>query len=163
MNPITTLLSAAALSSVIATGASGQTGDVGDGRALTADVGRALVASNSLKLSADTLRSGSPATPFKQFIVPYAGVVRVTWQFRSDGTHTATAAITSNIHRCDASTMLATFQAKTCDLRVVAGDLVQAQAIGEFVNPGFSTAHIRQVRVYYNVVNATGVGKTLKN
>src|SRR4051812_15138016 len=45
--------------------------------------GRTLVASGVLKLSADTQRSGFLI--IKQFIVPYAGVVRLRYQFKSDG------------------------------------------------------------------------------
>jgi hypothetical protein len=155
VKPVTTLLSAAVLSSVIATGAFGQ----------SADVGRALVDSNALKLSADTPRSG-PSTPAKEFIVPYAGVVRVSWQFRSDSiNHTTTSFAGSAIDRCDFSTTATTFQARTCDLRVAAGDKVTVQATGE-LNPmtfTFSTAFVRQARVFYNVVNASGLGKVLSN
>jgi hypothetical protein len=155
VKPVTTLFAAAVLASVIATGAFGQ----------TANVGRALVASNALKLSADTQRSGKFPTIVKELFVPYAGVVRVTWELRSDGSHTGFAFVISAADNCDSSTMLATFQSLTCDLRVVAGDVVKV-SVGGSPDPGtfiYSTAFIRNVRVHYNVVNASGLGKVLKN
>jgi hypothetical protein len=151
VNRMTTLLSSAVLASVAATGASSQ----------TADVGRVLVASNILKLSADTARSGTFQTAIKQFIVPYSGVVKVSWQLKSDGTHTATASINSRIQTCNSTTTAATFQTASCNLRVVAGDGVQVWAQGQiidFTTFTYSPTSIRQVRLFYNVVNSTGVG-----
>lgn len=155
MNPVATFVSAAVLSSLVATGAFGQ----------TANVGRALVASNVLKLSADTARSGKFPIVVKELFVPYAGVVRVTWELRSDGSHTGSAFAASAADNCDSSTMLATFQSHTCDLNVVAGDVVKV-SVGGSPDPGtfiYSTAFVRNVRVHYNVVNASGLGKVLKN
>jgi hypothetical protein len=136
------LLAAAIFSSIIASGAYG----------LTADVGRALVASNVLRLSSDAELSGSGA--IKAFIVPYAGVVRMRLQLRSDGIDTALAEITSRPGSCSKSTTSASYQTFTCNLRVVAGDRVQAQIFGDAVT-------IRNVRVFYNVVDSSGVGKIL--
>src|SRR6188508_2206209 len=60
--------------------------------AQTEGPGRALVASNVLRLSADTLRSGFSA---KDFIVPHAGVVRVRYTFKSDGTGSVSVSVSS--------------------------------------------------------------------
>jgi len=153
---ILTLLSAAVWSLAMASGASAQLNDAG----------RALVASNTLRLSADTLRTGG-TTLVKEFIVPYAGVVRVKWEMRSGAAgKTATAIIASAIDACTSTNSTTTFQMEQCDLRVVAGDSVKAHAQGEFVSmpvPGFSPTAMRNVRVYYNVVNATGTGKVVSN
>ena len=152
MNPVATLLSAALLSFVITTGASGQ----------TADVGRALVASDVLKLAADTARSSGEVTLVKQFLVPYAGVVRMKFELKSDGTHTATAFVESQIDSCPLSqTTLATFQSFTCDLRVVVGDVVQISVGGEQDGATFSTGVVRRARMFFNVINASGSGTTL--
>lgn len=152
MNPGAGFLAAVIFSSVIATGAFG----------LSADVGRALVASDVLRLSSETALSGSGA--IKAFIVPYAGVVRIKLQLKSDGSHTAMAEITSQIDSCSKVTTSATYQTFTCNLRVVAGDRVQAQMFGEFLGgSSFSTVSIRRARVFYNVVNSSGVGKILQD
>jgi hypothetical protein len=156
MNPLTTLLSAAVLSSVIATGAFGQ----------TADIGRALVASNVLKLSADTARSGGSPTTVKELFVPYGGVVRVKWQLRSNDTDTGMATITSATDSCNSQTTHLAFQQFTCDLHVASADIVKVQVSGQIHTMptiGFSTAVVRNVRIYYNVVNSTGLGKVLLN
>jgi hypothetical protein len=155
VKPVATLSSAAVLSFVITTGASGQ----------TADVGRALVVSDRLRLSADTTRSGSDFTLVKQFIVPYAGVVRVKWQLKSDGSHDAFAFVESQIDSCPvSSTTLATFETFSCKPRVVAGDLIEVTVRGEQVNidpVAFSTGSVRRVQLFFDVVNSSGQGKTL--
>ena len=69
---IATVLSALAWSLAMASGASAQLNPTG----------RALVASNVLRLSADVTRSG-PTTFVKEFIVPFAGLVRVKWEVKS--------------------------------------------------------------------------------
>jgi hypothetical protein len=150
---ISAFLSAAVLSSAAATGAFGQTNDTG----------RALVASNVLKLSADTERSGTFSTTVKEFIVPYAGVVRVRWQLKSDGTGIATATVLGTIDTCSSTNGTTAYQLGICDLRVVAGDRVLVSARGTMDPFTFvtSTAFIRRVRITFNVVDATGVGATL--
>ena len=75
MKSLTTLLSAAVVSSFVATLALGQTNDPG----------KVLVPSNALKLRADTERSSSSEGTLKKFIVPFAGKVRVRWQLKTDG------------------------------------------------------------------------------
>lgn len=150
MKILATLLSAAVLSSFAATVAFGQTNDSG----------RALVASNALKLSADTERSGI-TTPVKKFIVPFAGIVRVRWQVKSDGSGgKVDANISSSIDNCTSSTTAATYQQGQCNLRVVAGDLIDVTA-SSFLGMSGATAFINNVRVFYNVVNNPGTGITL--
>lgn len=152
MNPGVRLPAAVILSSVIATGAFGQ----------NADIGRALVVSDNLRLSADTPRSGGQ-TSVKEFIVPYAGVVRVELQLKSDGSHLATARVTSLVAGCDRSAKAATYKDFACNLRVAAGDRVKVQAEGESLGGGsFSTAFIKNVRVFYDVVDSTGQSKILE-
>jgi hypothetical protein len=63
VNRLATFVSATVLSSAMATSASGQ----------TADVGRAVVASDNLKLSMDTARTGAGPVTAKEFTVPYGG------------------------------------------------------------------------------------------
>ena len=130
--------------------------------------GRALIASNVLKLSADTQRSGLIAT--KEFIVPYAGVVRLRYQFKSDGggpqtvSVTVTTAIDFNNSSCNASTSATTFQSKACDVKVVAGDRLRVNAAGLMdFNPPFaqSSVFLRNVRLFWNVVDSTGTGAVL--
>jgi hypothetical protein len=116
-------------------------------------------------LSADTTRSGSDFTLVKQFIVPYAGVVRVKWQLKSDGSHDAFAFVESQIDSCPvSSTTLATFETFSCKLRVVAGDLIEVTVRGEQVNidpVAFSTGSVRRGQLFFDVVNSSGQGKTL--
>ena len=124
--------------------------------------GRALVASNVLKLSADTQRSAQAFGILKEFIVPYAGKIRVRWQIKSgDSGKQASLVVTSRIENCTDNTTLTTYKAGQCDIRVAAGDLVQFVLSGTpDINPPFitSTAFVRNARVYYNVVDATGLG-----
>jgi hypothetical protein len=151
VNPVTTLFAAAGLSFVMATGAFAQ----------TADVGRALVASNNLRISADITRSGTDPVLVKQFIVPYAGVVQIRWQLRSDGTHTANSFVASQIDSCPVrSTTQDTYQTFTCNLRVAGGDLVEVSAEGE-QTPGYSTWSVRRARLFFDVVDSSGRGRTL--
>ena len=147
MKILATLLSAAALSSFAATLTFSQTNGTG----------KALVASGTLQLSADTVRSGPPPGEewTKMFFVPFAGVVRVRWQLKSDGSgHKATTTIYSatGFDHCFASTTATTYQQRVCNLHVVRG--------GDIVASLFS-GRIRNVRVYYDVVDHPGTGKVL--
>jgi hypothetical protein len=131
--------------------------------------GRALMASNVLKLSADTQRSGFFIV--KEFIVPYAGVVRMRYQFKSDGLgpQTVTVSPTTSIdfnNSCGTTTSATTFQNGTCDLKVVAGDRVRFQAQGQmaiFPATGQSTPTVRNVRLFWNVVDSAGTGSVLQD
>jgi hypothetical protein len=158
VNPVTTLFSAAVLSCLIATGASGQTAE-----APLSDVGRALVVSSNLRLSGDTERSsGGVPTLVKQFLVPYAGAVRLTFQLKSsNAAQDATAIVSSQIDsRCIKKTKLLAYVNFTCTIRVVAGDIVEVRVQGSF-SP--STGFVKNARVFYNVVDSSGLGKTLLN
>jgi hypothetical protein len=132
------------------------------------DTGRALAASNTLKLSADTTECGSQThTLVKEFIVPYAGTVRVRWQLNSDGSSgaQAIATIQSSINSCGSATTDTAFQAATCVLRVAKGDSVKIFVEGTFNGVTFtnSTACIRNVRIHYDVINALGKGRVIFN
>jgi hypothetical protein len=127
--------------------------------------GRALAASNVLKLSADTTRSGLLAS--KEFVVPYAGVVRVKLQYRSDGNgpQNVSLAVNSTIHNCSDSTTQTNFKAYSCDLKVVAGDRVRVTAMGFMTvypdPPAQSAAYLRNVRLYWTIINSAGTGGVL--
>lgn len=143
----------------VSTGANAQT--EGPGRALIAADGRP-------KLSADTLQSGVAVQ--KHFIVPHPGIVRLKFQYKSDGggPQTVSVSVTTAIEEpndavCSVSTTMTTFQSHVCDVKVVAGDRVRVIASGMF-NPmpmGQSIVFIRNVRLYWNVVNATSAGSVL--
>jgi hypothetical protein len=126
--------------------------------------GRALVASNVLRLSADTLRTGQFIT--KEFIVPHAGIVRLRYQFRSDGTGTVSVSAGTSIDQnnsCSASTSSTAFQAKVCDIRVVAGDRLRVSG-SSIMDPEtflFPNVSLRFARVSWNVVNASSTGAVL--
>lgn len=154
------LASAAILFSVVSSGATAQ----------SQGPGRALVASNDLRLSADTQRFGFFVV--KQFIVPHPGTVRLRYQFKSDGSGPQTVSVTvttaielANDAACSATTTLTTFQTKVCDIKVVAGDRVRVEAHGlaDFINPpiGQSTVFIRNVRLFWKVIDATSAGSVL--
>jgi hypothetical protein len=167
VNPVTTLFSAAVLSCLMATGASGQTPEA----AALSDVGRALVASNNLKLSADTERSVTSTSPVlvKQFVLRYSGVVRLSFELKnSPGSPFGfvNAAVTTQVDNlCFKSTSSTAFVSFTCDIRVVAGDSMEVRVSGTFdiISLTTPTTTIRNVQVLYNVVNSSGVGKTLLN
>jgi hypothetical protein len=142
---------------------------MGGAVAQTEGPGRALIPSNVLRLSADTLRSGTFGV-VKQFIVPHPGIVRLRYQFRSDGNGPQTVSVTvttaiegTNDGACSASTTLTTFQQKVCDIKVVAGDRVRIFATGvdNIEPPGSSKIFIRNVRLFWNVVDATSTGSVL--
>ena len=148
-----TLLSAIVIATVSAGGALAQ----------TEGPGRALVASNVLKLAADTTRSGFSA--LKEFRVPHAGTVRLRYQFRSDGVGTVSVSVGSALETnsaCGASTSSTTFQTKTCEFKVVAGDRIQVLASPFFIPPDpMPTPFLRNVRLFWDVVNATSTGSVL--
>lgn len=132
---------------------------------LASSNGRSLVASNALKLSADTERSGA-AVVAKRFLVPFPGTVRVKWQIKSDGSgQPANLSVSTQIGTCSDSHSGANYKTGACDIRVVAGDIVEVSARGtqNFTTFVFSTAFMRNVRVFYNVVDSTGAGQVLND
>ena len=150
---IFTAVFAAALSSAIASNTNAQ------------NLGKVLVVSNVLRLSADTERSGTNSSTVKQFIVPYAGTVRVRWQIKSGHIGAfANLKVAGSIASCSSGTLSQTYQGGSCTLFVVAGDLVRAFVAGEDLGGGnFSLAFMRNVRLYYNVVNSQGTGTVLND
>jgi hypothetical protein len=139
----------------------------GAASAQTQGPGRALVASNVVTLSADTTRSGVAVS--KEFFVPYAGTVRLKYQFRSDGQGpqsvnvAVTTAIESSNFACNAGTTSTAFQTKSCDVKVVAGDRVRVSGTGFNSGdpPGQSTVFLRNVRLMFKVVDSAGTGAVL--
>jgi hypothetical protein len=133
--------------------------------AQTNNTGRALVVSNILQLSADTERCSAPV--LKQFIVPYGGTVRVRWFLKKSGADgPVTAFVGSVINGCEpVITSSTTYEAHFCDLRVLAGDTVSVSGQGTF-DPNtmlFSVPCLKNVRIYYNVINANGLGRVITN
>ena len=131
--------------------------------AQTNNLGVALAASNVIRLSADTTRTGGLGMT-KEFIVPYAGIVRVWWQIKSNESgKVATVSAAGQIGNCTDSSTAQIFVTQSCDLRVVAGDRILVTASGQvdlvtFIN---SSVSLRNVRLKWNVVNATGAGAVL--
>jgi hypothetical protein len=148
MDLLKTLLAAAVVTFAMASGATAQ------------NLGKVLVASGVLKLSADTERSGTNSSTIKQFIVPYAGTVRVRWQIKATQTGAfANLKVEGQIASCSDSTLSKTYVGGTCVLYVVAGDMIRVSVSGESA----TLAYMRNVRVYYNVVNAPGTGTVLND
>src|SRR3954471_21277457 len=122
-------LLAAVLSAIIATAAFGQAGTP---RVVAPanDTGRMLVLSKTLQLSADTERSGI-VVPAKTFFLPYPGQVRIRWQVKSDGSgNPATVTAGGQLGACSSSNSTAAYRTGVCELRVVAGDILQVTAHG---------------------------------
>jgi len=127
--------------------------------------GRALVVSNVVRLSADTQRSGMFGVT-KEFIVPHQGVVRLRYQVkRNDVAGGASVQVTTAIDSgpgCIISPT-STFQTKVCDLKVSAGDRVRVVGSTTMDTLTFTqpTIFLRNVRLHWNVVNATSTGAVL--
>jgi hypothetical protein len=149
MKILGTILSAVVLSCVAGAEALSQTNDTG----------KALVPSNVLRASADAERSGGSVG--HAFIVPFAGEVRIRWQFRSDGSGAAARSEAGGVgHSCQSSTTAATYQQGVCDARVMAGDRLSVGASSLASYRG-QIAYVRNVRIYYSVVDNVGAGTTL--
>ena len=149
MKILRVVLWAAIVSSFVPTYASGQTNDTG----------KTLVPSNVLRASGAAERSGGSVG--YAFIVPFAGEVRITWQFKSDGSGATARSGAGGVgHSCQPSTTAATYQQAVCDARVMAGDRLSIGASSLASYRGH-IAYIRNVRIYYNVVDNPGTGATL--
>jgi hypothetical protein len=149
MKKLASGLSAAVLSSLIVTPAFSQ----------MTDTGRALVPSNVLRASADAERSGGRVG--YAFIVPFAGEIRIRWEFKSDGSGaTATSEAGGLAHSCEPSTTAASYQRAICNARVMAGERLFVE-VGSLASYRGHIAYIRNVRIYYNVVDNPGTGATL--
>ena len=132
--------------------------------AQTEGPGRALAPSNNLRLSANTARSTTQTFPItlKQFYVPYTGTVRVKWQSKtSNAAASITISVTSNLASCNAPTTSTVYQNDQCDIRVSAGGSLIIMAAANFFAP--STAFVRNVRVFYDVVDFDGLGAVLQD
>ena len=118
--------------------------------------GRALVPSQTiLQASVNAIVTGEPGNQVvRAFIPPYSGTVRVRWEARSgDGTTVFTAAAASQLAFCDKDILSKTFVSKACDIRVAAG-----MPLYVFASPDVNTntASLRNVQVYYKVVDSDG-------
>jgi hypothetical protein len=153
MKTIAGLLWAAMLSAAITTGASGQ----------APAPARVVVASNNVQVSADTERSVTFSEVVKEFRVRYSGKVRLKWMFKSDGSGDAAFAdARSLIDVCSASTTSASYRPHTCELRVVAGDIIKVTLQGtEKDGQTSSTAFIRKVRLHFDLIDALGAADVM--
>lgn len=93
--------------------------------------------------------------------MPYAGTVRVKWQLKStDGGQVATIVVNSRIESCNSTTMQTTYTSEECDIRVAAGDLL---LIMGSVSNSSASVFVRNVRVYYDLIDSTGLGAVKTN
>src|SRR5688572_21255644 len=84
-------------------------GLIGTASAQSEGPGRELVPSSVIRLSADTLRSGTLSVA-KVFVVPYTGRVRASWQVKSnEPDKTATVSVASLIDSCSNNSSSQTF------------------------------------------------------
>jgi hypothetical protein len=68
--------------------------------------------------------------------------------------------VASRVENCNVPTNSTTYQTDLCDIRVSAGDLLLVMASAQ--NMG-TTAFVRNVRVFYNIVNFDGLGAVLQD
>ncbi len=115
--------------------------------------GRALAPSPTLlQAKNDPIISGEFVQ--RAFIPPYSGTVRVQWEVRSgDGTLVSGGAVVDHLSRCQKDTMSTTFTSKGCNIRVAAGMPLYIFASPDSVS---NTASLRNVRVFYRVVDSDG-------
>jgi hypothetical protein len=120
--------------------------------------GRELRASDTvLQLSSDAvLTSAAPGDAVQRsFIPPYSGVVRVKWEFSSgDGTEVFGSAKVTHLSSCERLTVSTAFVAKACNIRVAAGVPITISSEPDHVG---NTASLRNVRLYYKVVDSDGL------
>jgi hypothetical protein len=118
--------------------------------------GRALVASNQIRLTVDGPFAGAPGDDVrKSFIPPYSGTVRLTWQIRSkDGTDVGGEAFVNGLSFCPENiTTSTTFVTQTCDIRVAGGTPV---TVSSFTVNGTNVVTLHRVQLRYNVVDFDG-------
>jgi hypothetical protein len=128
----------------------------GAGSALALDdPGRALVASDTLRIAYNPAVTGDPGISVRQsFIPPYTGTVRIKWQIKSSsGMSVGASADVHAISSCGNSTTSTTFVTQTCDLRVVGGYPV---TVTGNTNDGGTSVTIRHVQMFYNVIDFDG-------
>ncbi len=92
--------------------------------------------------------------------MPYAGTVRIRWQIKSGQiATTATITVSGSIATCSDGALQRSYKTGSCDLFVVAGDLIRVSVKSDTNG----LAYMRKVRVYYNVVNSPGTGSVLND
>jgi hypothetical protein len=118
--------------------------------------GRALVASDQVRLTVNDTLAGAPgATIARSFIPPYSGTVRLSWQIRSkDGTEVRARVSVEHVSQCDdATTSSTTFVTQTCDIRVAGGMPVTLAAM-PFDGTNVVSLHGLQLR--YTIMDSNG-------
>jgi hypothetical protein len=136
--------------------AAGTGASVGSALALE-EPGRALVASDTvLQISNDPELTGEAGNSVQRsFIPPYSGIVRVTWEVRSvDGTPVSSSAQVIHVDSCQRPTGSTAFVTKVCNIRVAGGMPITITAQP---STGDTVPSLRNVRLYYRVINAKGV------
>jgi hypothetical protein len=119
--------------------------------------GRALAVSDTvLQISNDAVVTGEAGEDvIRSFIPPYSGVVRVKWELSSgDGTRLFSSAGVVHLSICERRAVGTAFVMKTCDIRVAAGMPITVSA---WPSNGDNTASLRNVRLYYRVVDSDGL------
>ena len=120
--------------------------------------GRALVASDTvLQISNDPVVTSEPnGAVGRAFIPPYSGTVRVKWEVRSaDGTQVRSLAYVDFLSECERLSASTAFVQKACNIRVAGGMPIRVDAVVIDSNTNDQVS-IRNVRLYYRVVDATG-------
>ncbi len=91
-------------------------------------------------------------------------MVRVKWQSKSDGSgDVASVVARSLMGSCASNTTAATYQITTCDLRVMASEVITVSAGGVYdsMTGLTSVATMRYVRIGFDIVDSTGIGAVL--
>ncbi len=135
----------------------GTSANVGSALALDGP-GRAVVASaadDDLRIANDPVLNGPPGNSIRRsFIPPYSGTVRVKWEVKSqDGTRVSSTAEVNHLSVCERPTSSAAFVQKFCNLRVTGGMPITVLASPD---ESANVASLRNVRLYYRVVNSRG-------
>jgi hypothetical protein len=117
--------------------------------------GRALVASNNVRIATNAAVTGQPgASVGAAFVPPYSGTVRVAWEARSqEGAPVETDVGVMHLSRCSRTSSGTAFVMKNCTLRVAGGMAVNIEA---FPDSGTDVVTLRRVELRYDVVDSTG-------
>jgi hypothetical protein len=129
---------------------------VGTGSALALNgPGRALVASDTLRINTAAVLTGSDGGNVQRsYIPPYSGKVRLKWEIKSSTGGTVGAnAFVHAMSTCDQQVTTATsFVTQTCDIQVVAGYPVIINATAGTGNE----VSLRNVQMLYSIVDSDG-------
>lgn len=122
-----------------------------------AGVAKRAIASATLRLSADTERTGQIVT--KDFQVTFPGTVRVTWEMKSALGSLTADVYSRSIEQIQSQTVsVQTYTQYVSTVRVVAGDVIRIT-----VSSGTgATIFLRNARISYDLVDA-GQGVVVQN